>query len=1230
MTTTRRTINANMSLSYALGGNVFGGDIRLSNFALNIGIGSQSSNLDVEFIYDTCGQAGGVSRPTVGRAVRFQCNSLVFGGIINSVSYGESAGGSVYKLKIIDPRKVLENVSILLQGYYCDYGIQAPNFINIASFIENGVAICPPGEDTQNWPRVGNCNNFGRINSANGVFLREALAGIQRKNPFVYTTTGEPLYLNLGKIIAITPGYAKTEASTSSLLALITQACDEGACDFIVSLVGTIIDIMPINRGTQPPSGLIGQVISSAQNTGTLISGEVGEEELYENSNKVVLGENVQYLRTIQSPGNVAMMLGTDLNDNAIRVYNTNFRVPINISTLAAGFASQGYSLPYMFPVSEEEILAAGTTELWKLYGLANENSLSGNLLSLLNMREPLGDTLKAFNLLLNTSNLNDFNKSLDAVNNITSAVAKARNAHLYELAYEWFAQDFISTYYGKKWLVPISYICANPAPQSNKVADGGYINLSDVPSDGGWPNDYNLLGLTYGYNTSLFETPDGRLSGFLRMNTAQSLPRRIGLRSVNFVVSPEGLDPSSMLIVGQNCYVKVQTEGEMFRRSPSVAEVLITSPFLSMTPVINTDIVSEGLRTLAVILGDGTLPRKIEKSETGASMKSGANIFKMGKPCCSFDYVSVPMKSNIYVYGPWTGSKGSIGSTTVEQTNLSPWNYGGFSTMNMVGQALAQNGLRLSNKTESGSMTLAEPPGYSIEYFINAAIVINSIGVNFNSGGATTTYSFQTYSQKFGQYGKAISDSIQKSVKIRSEILGYIRTQRRNLITASNSIRKEMARFDIKQGKYAFQKQPPATSKSSPSYLLVGGYYDPSSADKAYTVGLNSTNQFETSTEGPPFQNLAIMSLDGLLSPVSLQGRGGRLPRFATSWGYEKGDKSHTTRPCMPPIDNQEPLAINRKYLNPIVSRTFLQTWEGRGSSNSFNIRVIGFGQNNSNNSIFNVSDTKYDNETDFGFYALRGPLVLQSWGYDTEGKPIPNAVDDASSTAGGTFVNEGTKNKFMDNWLSKPESWPVGPIDLRYDRDRGVWVAPAKERILLAKLTDKLDASGVVNATLMNETVESMKFHENYKVWGPNGEDIMSDIESHEIKIYNYLDNSFDKDEVVYAVWNDDKYLAIPKGGTGSTIRVGKFSDESWNIGAIARVSAYKVNPDSDPESNINDPSIGGLVVEDDVKYENLYALNLFADIENSGSKSLWVAVANIGKDFHILIDAECSTEE
>lgn len=1226
MTTSLRNVSSSLSLTYATGGNVFSGNIKLNNFSMTLGLGSQSSNLDIELIADTCGTAGGVTLPTTGRAVRFQCNQVVFGGIINSISYSESSTGITYKLKVIDPRKLLENVSVLLQGYYCR-DIQAANFINVGAIIEAGVAACPPGNDTQNWPRVGNCSNFGRINNANGVFLKQALAGIQGNNPFVYTTSGETLYLGLGSIINITPPYAKTESVTSSLLSLITQACDEGSCDFVVELVGTIINVIPINRAIQPPLGVISNIIATAQRTGTLISGEVGTEELYENSNKIILGENVQYLRTIDAPNKVAMMLGTDMNDNPIRVYNANFTVPINISTLAAGFSTQGYSLPYMFPISEAEIIAAGSTELWKLYGANNDNSLSGYLLNLLEIKPDLTEVLKAFNSLLSSPNITDFNTSLETISGISSASTKARKSYLYELAYDWFTQEFISAYYGRKWLVPINHICANPAPQSNKVADGGYINLSDVPSDGGWPNDYNLLGLTYGQNTSLFETPDGRLAGFLRMNTSQSLPRRLGNRTINFVPSPEGLDPSSTLIIGNNCYAKIGTEGEIFRRSASVGEVLVTSPFLSMTPVFNTDLVSEGLRTLAVLLGDGTLPSQIQNNTTGASQKSNVNIFKLGKPSCSFDYVSVPMKSNVYVYGPWVGRRGSIGSTAVEQTNLSPWNYGGMDTMYAVGQALAQNGLRTSNRTESGSMTLAEPPGYSIGYFLSAAVVVNNITVNYNSGGVTTTYDFQTYSQKFGQYGKTISDTIQKSVKTRNEILGYIKAQRRTLITSANSIRKELAKFDIKQGKYATSE--PATKKASPSYLLVGGYYDPGAENKAYTVGLNSANQFETSIKGEGFQNLAIMSLDGLLAPVSLGGRGGRLPRFASSWGYEKGNESHTTRPCMPPVGDTPKLAINRKYLNPIVTRSFLSQWEGRGASNSFNIRVMGFGDNSGSNDIFSISKTKYDNQNDFGFYALRGPLVLQSWGYDTEGKPIPNAVDNPSSTSAGTFVNTNTTDRFMNNWLSKPESWPVGPIDLRYDRDRGVWVAPTKERILLAKLTQDLDASGTAQAYLLNDAVGGKKFHDNYKAWGPNGEDIIGNIQSQQITVYNYLDSDLGKDEIIYAVWNDDKYLAMPKGGKGSTIKVGKFSDESWNKGTIARVSAYKVNPNSDPESNINNPGAGGLIADTDIKYENLYALNLFADIENSGSKSLWVAVANIGEDFHILIDAECSDE-
>ena len=46
----------------------------------------------------------------------------------------------------------------------------------------------------------------------------------------------------------------------------------------------------------------------------------------------------------------------------------------------------------------------------------------------------------------------------------------------------------------------------------------------------------------------------------------------------------------------------------------------------------------------------------------------------------------------------------------------------------------------------------------------------------------------------------------------------------------------------------------------------------------------------------------------------------------------------------------------------------------------------------------------------------------MLQSWGYDTDGKPIPN--------------ESGNTDRFAKNWLLESSKWPVGPVDLRFDR--------------------------------------------------------------------------------------------------------------------------------------------------------------------------------------------------
>jgi hypothetical protein len=131
------------------------------------------------------------------------------------------------------------------------------------------------------------------------------------------------------------------------------------------------------------------------------------------------------------------------------------------------------------------------------------------------------------------------------------------------------------------------------------------------------------------------------------------------------------------------------------------------------------------------------------------------------------------------------------------------------------------------------------------------------------------------------------------------------------------------------------------------------------------------------------------------------------------------------------------------------------------------------------------------------------------------------------------GEFRKENLTDKFMKNWLQYPKSWPVGPIDLRFDRERGVWTCPSPNKIVVARLKEKLPEYGSAKAELINpeagEESNKIRFYENYSISGPNGENIKLHMPKTEITVYDFLGVDLCQCDIIYAYYDDNRYIVL-----------------------------------------------------------------------------------------------------
>jgi hypothetical protein len=626
----------------------------------------------------------------------------------------------------------------------------------------------------------------------------------------------------------------------------------------------------------------------------------------------------------------------------------------------------------------------------------------------------------------------------------------------------------------------------------------------------------------------------------------------------------------------------------------------------------------------------------------------------------------AVPMKSNLLRYGPYASDSfidpTNYGGVELKVENdLCPWVYGSIPAMNIAGSLLANTSNLALSKAETGQVTVPGLPDFNLGQVLGSSGPnITSISCTLGTNGVTTTYEFRTFTPKLGQLSRLSIEQFKSSAMRRAEQLKTLKIDRIN----QNKISRKLN--TITKSLNSAQKSLTDSVVSQPSLnrILIGEIYDWSHLiDEQYTQeyktqrSIVGTTTLAKSTAEMVFEydKKSYMSMDGIFSPVSISGGGVATSSTERGWITPFGvmktiDKSIKSAPILPvpPVKNKinlneaHNLSINSSYLNPVTNPFASGDHHHIGSGLGHCIELVGKGSGISNTSLNSLTDLNSNDKyaKDYRFLGLRGPLVLHSWGYDLEGKPIPNAIDDEIKARSGIFIasseidnnptSTGLKDAFLNDWLQKPATWPVGPVDLRFDRQRGVWVSPPSHKIVVVESTSDIPPYSSGSGVLINQNISSdQKFGDN--IFDKEGKIIKADIDVENndtiVTIADRLGLGVGNGDKGYAFFDgfSSEYLLL--GGLGISVRIGKFCNQ-WpslpNVkdpkNAIKKVILYKVGSanawDLQPEMEIVNGSPQPRTVE---------VLNIFANVAAAEYQTKWCAFIKLGPTY-FLIAAEC----
>lgn len=1106
------------------------------SFRGSLGWGDNPSTLTVSLVEDP--DNGDVFNvPGVGVPVLFRYSNWTFGGIIQNWKKDYSTGGHpVYEVILVDPREILGGVQLILSGYSdTTYGV--PNLVNVYGYHENrsGFGGAEVNDAGIPWQKVRDAvvalTAFGTSSSYGGPI---SLGG------YVYS-------INLSGLPSL-PSYYRVPAQSMSLMEYIKFVCDAANFDFFFTCTptggGGFITLVTINRNIQPVSGAIDRFISSVggsvtKNAGYELRNEITSKflaggpvsEMYIQANVAAAGGDDGDFETNPEQNSLWPYWGLDYEGNAIigngngthhqfnvptkglNVHGVGDYYPMDVAELMAAYEGQdsweaflclhdkfryvnedflvwagrvtSYSIDYVTdPISGARLKNAAGDELPYYHNFRN-NPHYGKASYLNICGGGIPPTLVEKIMGVSTLELEKFSANdmlgLDKRNLSTYSevripgVGESTQDNI-DMLYQ-FVSTYARSYYGQQFMIRMPFI------ESARDSESNNITISRMPVSAGFIDEdqwENAVSQNYlPGNVDRMLDNENKIRAYVRFNDITNLDFS-NIEESNLILSDNG--QSAFVLCDVQQQVVYQDKDTLY--SPR-AIVTLPGPIF---PLQGPDMGFHRGVLRNFLLGElGKQERKGGRS-TNIEERVVEILSKAG--CTNLNYaiaplfvvpdiIVVPLQSNIARYGPWyaTGANGQL-DLEIDET-IVPWAFGGYDEMNQAAEAKVTSAVSRYQVHEAGSIQFPGVPTVHMgSALVDSGPYVTDINVSIGTDGATTTYNMGTWTPQPFRFRKAQSEYVQrvnkKQQELRQQFRTYLRATSSNLDIVSNRATAMIRGM-----------QKTARKKKASPHLMISGTMskvtvpaptdtneDATRIEYKHVVAID-TDYGVASSLGGDYERTGGGSLDTLFIPFSVNYEASGIPHFE-----EPTDTSGVP---------------NGSSLNPFI----------QGTNFGAIVRGSGFPEEGL---TFN-QDSEF---LDIRGLALRAPLVLAGWGYDIEGKPIPNSGIPSEDEGG----EDEQSDSFHQDYLTRKDLWKCGPVDIRWDDNKKMWIAgTSMSRIIklnIGRMYSDSIASGEINpfrprvydATVMNIFVSGEQLH-------PSGEVCFEDTGEH-INVVSYLTQS------------------------------------------------------------------------------------------------------------------------